>query len=59
MKEGQRKALNKYRKSKCKQLNITLFPKDQDIIDYLEGVESKAAYIRELIREDMKRKGEQ
>ena len=59
MTDNHDKAVLKYRKAKCKQLNITLFPKDQDIIDWLDGVERKAEYIRTLIREDMKRKGEQ
>lgn len=54
---GKYDSLTKYRKNKCKQLNITLFPKDQDIIDWLDGMDNKAEYIRTLIRDDMKRKG--
>lgn len=50
-------SVSRYRKNKCKQLQITLFPKDKDIIEFLDGMEGKAAYVRALIREDMKRRG--
>ena len=52
--EAQKRATRKYKQSKVTQLNVALFPSDQDIIDHLAGMENKAAYIRELIRKDMK-----
>lgn len=55
---NQNKAVIKYRREKCKQIQVTLFPKDRDIIEWLDGMTGKAEYIRTLIREDMKRKGE-
>ena len=50
---AQRKATTNYRKGKTKSLSITLFPKDQDIIDWLDKQPRKAQYIRDLIRNDM------
>lgn len=60
--EAQRRANLKYRKANTTPLSITLNNgTDADIIAHLasEGVvaEGKAAYVRRLIREDMKRKG--
>lgn len=56
--EAQRKAALNYRKKAVTQLNIALYPADQDIIDHLAGMENKAAYVRELIRKDMGKGGE-
>lgn len=53
--EAQRRAALKYAKKSVKQLNIALYPADQDIIDHLEGIPKKAEYIRRLIREDIER----
>ncbi len=53
--EAQRRAALKYTKKSVKQLNISLFPSDQDIIDHLETIPKKAEYIRRLIREDIGR----
>ena len=51
--QSARKADLKYRKNNVTQLNVALYPKDQDIVDYLEGMPNKAEYIRQLIRQDM------
>lgn len=53
--DAQRKANLAYRKKSTKQLNITLYPADQDIVDWLDGIANKAEYVRNLIREDMKK----
>ncbi len=53
--EAQRRASLKYTKKSVKQLNIALYPTDQDIIDHLEKIPKKAEYIRRLIREDIER----
>lgn len=50
---AQRKANMNYRKKSVTQLNVALFPADQDIIDHLSGMPNKAQYIRDLIRRDM------
>lgn len=54
---SQRRANLEYKRKSSKNMQVRLFPKDQDIIDYMETVEDKAAYIRALIRADMKEKG--
>ena len=51
--EAQKKAQAKYNK-KCKQLNLVFYPTDADIVKHLDGMPSKTAYIKELIRKDMK-----
>ncbi|MDO4501027.1 MAG: hypothetical protein Q4B60_07130 [Erysipelotrichaceae bacterium] len=47
-----------YNKANTKRevLNMHL-EKDKDIIDFLSTVSNKSSYIKELIREDMKRRG--
>ena len=42
-------------RSKCKQLRIDLYLSDADILGHLERQESVAAYIKALIRADMKK----
>lgn len=54
--KAQRKASLAYKKRNTKTLSITLFPADADIIEWLDGIDGKAAYIRKLIRDDMKRR---
>ena len=58
---------NKYAKNNVKVVYLRLFPSDIDIIEHLENIKSneksptkngQSEYIRRLIREDMKRKGE-
>lgn len=55
--EAQRKASLNYRKAKVKQLNVALYPDDADLVEWLDGKENKQAYVRELIREDMRKNG--
>lgn len=53
--DSQRKAVRKYQKNNIKTLSINLSIKyDDDIIAYLETLDNKARYIKELIRKDMK-----
>ena len=63
-KESQRKyekktsyaAINKYNKERGKLINFRLFtPQDDDILSQLDMQQSKAGYIKRLIREDMKK----
>lgn len=53
--DAQRHANLAYRKKSTKQLNITLYPTDVDIIDWLRGVKNKAAYVKGLIRDDIEK----
>lgn len=54
IKDCDRKARANYRK-KVEQLNIALYPTDEDIKAKLASVPAKATYIKQLIREDIKR----
>lgn len=52
--EAQKRADEKYRKTKTTGFYMVFFPKDKDIVDHLATIsEGKAEYIRRLIREDM------
>ena len=54
--EAQKRATAKYQEANTRLLSIRLnFNTDQDIIDRLNQVESKAGYIKELIRQDIRR----
>lgn len=56
MANGKYTAQNKYAAKYKKQIKIDCFTStEQDIIDKLESVPNKAGYIKQLIREDMKR----
>lgn len=50
--EAQKRANEKYRQ-KCRTVQIVLYPNDKDIEDKLNTVDSKATYIKELIRKDI------
>lgn len=58
MLECQKRAKAKY-KEKVKTIRFDCFPTDQDIIDHIEAKkaagEAVATYLKQLIREDMKR----
>lgn len=59
MTEAQARASAKWKKKAVKSLKIDLYIKnDTDIIEYLDGMPGKQAYIRQLIRDDMARKKE-
>jgi hypothetical protein len=49
-----RKARAKYRK-KVKRIYIELYPSEADLIEHLEKQEKVTTYIKDLIREDMKK----
>lgn len=56
IKDCDRKARANYRK-KVEQLNIALYPNtDEDIKAKLASVPAKATYIKQLIREDIKKR---
>lgn len=58
MNKAQIKAVNKFNKEKTKCIQIRLNKStDADILEQLEKVPSKMGYIKQLIREDMKKNG--
>lgn len=54
--ESQRKALNAYR-HKGKRMTIDFYPKELDMVEWLNQQPKKQTYIKELIRRDMERNG--
>lgn len=53
--EAQKRAKQKYYdKMKIKKVSIELYPTDEDIIQKLNEQPSKQAYIKDLIRKDLK-----
>jgi len=55
--EAQRRASTRYNKTNTTQVLLRLnLNTERDIIEALEAQESKAGYIKRLIREDMARK---
>lgn len=53
--EAQKRAKQKYYdKMKIRKVSIELYPTDADIIQKLNEQPSKQAYIKELIRKDLK-----
>lgn len=58
MNKAQIKAVNKFNKEKTRCIQIRLNKStDADILEQLEKVPSKMGYIKQLIREDMKKNG--
>lgn len=51
--EAQRRAALKYRKERTKQLAIRFYPAEMELWEHLESQQSKAQYVKDLIREDM------
>lgn len=60
--DAKKQAMAKYRKNKVKQVSLSLFPTDQDIIDYLDFIKSEggqvSGFIKKLIRDDLSTKME-
>ena len=52
--EAQKRADQKY-KEKIKRVYIELYPSDSDVIEHLDKQDKKQTYIKNLIREDMKK----
>lgn len=55
--EAQRKAKNTYR-AKGYRITIDFYPTELDLAEHIKNQEAKQTYIKNLIREDMK-KGDQ
>lgn len=52
--EAQRKAIQKY-KQKVKRITIDFHPAEMELWDHIQSQEKKQTYIKNLIREDMKK----
>lgn len=55
MSEALNRAKRKYKADKVRTLTIDLYPTDGDIVAHLAKVGPYATYIKNLIREDMKK----
>lgn len=53
--DAQKRATKKYRSEKMKQIAVTFSPVDADIYEYLCTKDSKAGYLKQLLREDMEK----
>ena len=53
--EAAKKADQRYKAEKTKQLVVRFYPADADVLEHLQAQESKQGYIKRLIREDMGR----
>lgn len=53
--ESQKKANEKYRKEKVKQVAVRFYPGDQELYEFLKAKDNVAGYIKDLIRADMER----
>ena len=51
--EAQKRAHAKYQQEKVKKKLVRFFPKDQDLLEWLEQQPSQNAYVLDLIRRDM------
>ena len=56
--EAQKKANARYQKKSTKNISIRFMPSDSALLEWLDNQPNKAGYIKQLIREDMMRQGE-
>ena len=53
--DAQKRANDKYRKEKMKQLVVRFSPNEMDLYEFLKSQDNIAGYIKRLVREDMER----
>lgn len=53
--EAQKRANAKYNKEKMIQRVVRFSPNERDLLEHLDAQPNKAGYIKQLIREDIKR----
>lgn len=56
--DAQRRATAKYVKDKVKVYQLRFYPSDAELFAWFDAKENKAAYLKDLIREDMERNAE-
>lgn len=52
--KSQSKANSRYRAKSCKSVTVQFFPSDMELYEHVCKQDTKAGYIKNLIREDMK-----
>ena len=55
--EAQKNAVKKY-KQKVKRITLEFHPSEQDLFEHISNQPKKQTYLKDLIRADMKRDGE-
>lgn len=56
--EAKKKSENRWQKENIIRVTVKLYKNtDADLIDYLSDMKNRNGYIKQLIREDMKKKG--
>lgn len=53
--ESQKRAKAKYKAEKVKKMLLEFYPTEADLVEHLEKQEKKQTYIKNLIREDIKK----
>lgn len=54
--DAQKRANNKYRREKVKQVGISFFPTEAELYDHLKAQPNMSGYVKGLIRADMESK---
>ena len=52
--DAQKKAKDKYYKEKVKRILLEFYPSDAELLAKVQAQENKQAYIKDLIRKDLK-----
>ena len=53
--EAQKRADKKYKSQKVKKVLLEFYPTETDLVEHLNKQDKKQTYIKNLIREDMKK----
>ena len=53
--DAQKRANAKYQKEKVQSRIVKFYPTETDLLEHLDAQPNKAGYIKQLIREDIKR----
>jgi hypothetical protein len=53
--EAQKRAKAKYKAEKVKKVMLEFYPTEAELLEHLDKQEKKQTYIKNLIREDMKK----
>ena len=51
--DAQKRALEKYRKEKVKQITIRFYPAEMDVYEWVKSQPNVAGYLKSLARDDM------
>ena len=53
--EAQKRAKNKYRRQSVKAMTLEFYPTESDLVAFINLQENKQGYIKDLIRQDIKK----